>query len=167
MNIEDYVKLVNKYPQGKSIHLNLSSNFQIGLGIEHKDFCDYMISAGKFTYQSYAPEYNHRDSYLLWHEGAMEIRVLNKLVWWNFERSFDKETMKKFKITVQAHSDPETPSKEGLDIGDIKKHMMLYLIDFAKQKRIPLGIPTIYYNPPFEQDSVLWLPDVSIQKASC
>ena len=160
MELEAYKEIVKRYPAGEGCeHLNLNSNFKIGLGIEHKDFCDTMISAGKFAYQDYAPKYNAWDSYLKWHEGGLELRVWRELGY-HFT-PIPEDARERLKITVQTNNSDDAESKT-LSVEDWRarvKDCMLYLLDFVKENKVPIAIPYIYYSPPGENDSVLWLPD--------
>ena len=117
-----------------------------------------MINGGMFCYQGYAPKYQPRDSYLLWHQGVLELRVWEGLPH-HFNR-LPKDLKDKLQITIQTNCSEDKYSLAITNNQRIKimKETVLYLVDFAKQERIAIGIPDIYYNHPSGSEPVFWLP---------
>lgn len=85
-------------------------------------------------------------------------------MWWEFYdhfKHFSKEVQDKLKITVQTNQSDDKPS---LILSRdkrvrIMKDVILYLVHFAEENKIPFGISNIYYNHPAGPEPLLWLPD--------
>lgn len=161
MNLEEYERLVMEatWEDERSRYLNLNSNFKIGLGIEHKEFCDAMIGSGIWKYQAYAPEYNPQDSYLRWHEGVLELRVWRDLCQWHMEKIPRAEEKLRTLVQTNGSDDATSKAKPREERLRIMKDTVLFLTDFAKRRNIAIDIPDIYYNHPNGSFPVWWYPD--------
>lgn len=155
MELAEYRERIRRYASGERNNLNLSSNFQIGLGIDHARFCDAMTSSQMFRPHPQVPEYNPYNCCLLWHEGVLELRVMDGLG--NHVRQFPEEIKKRLQITVQTNDyDGDRGKIQLKEILQIRARAVLALVDFSEKEKIALGIPDVYYNAAEEQ--VIWMP---------